>query len=154
MEPLPQTRVVVQPNLSPDQLFDFYCRNGICDVASGKAMASRILSHPHVIVGAFSGDELVALARATFDGLGAAIMEISLDLRWQGPTQHENGSLVEQDPHGLGAAVARRLLDELEHLGADFIAAYVVQGTEETFYHSIGLKKNAGHVVYTRHRRP
>jgi hypothetical protein len=77
----------------------------------------------------------------------------SADLRWQGPTQYENSSLVEQDPHGLGAAVARRLLDELEHLGADFIAAYVVQGIEETFYHSIGLKKNAGHLVCTRDRR-
>jgi hypothetical protein len=81
-------------------------------------------------------------------------MEISVDLRWQGVTPHANGSLVERDPHGLGGAVARRLLQELERIGATFVTGYIVQGVEEEFYKDIGLVENVGHLVYCRDRRP
>jgi len=154
MEELPETRIVVGPELSADQLFDFYQRNDICEVGYGKETATRILHHPHVMVGAFAGQHLVALARATFDGLGADIVELSVDLRWQGSTRHETGALVESDPYGLGAAVAGRLLEELERLGVSFISACVVEGVEEEFYKSIGLVENVGHRVYCRDRRP
>ena len=88
---LPEARVVVSPELTADELFRFYERNNICEVGFGKEVAARILDHPHVIVAAFAGDELIGLARATFDGLSAAVMELSLDVRWQGRGPDANG---------------------------------------------------------------
>lgn len=154
MEHLPETRIVVDPTMTPDQLFDFYVRNNICEVGYGKQTATRILDHPHVIVAAFAGQELVGLARATFDGLCAAVMEFSLDLRWQGSTPHANGSLVEADPHGLGAELGRGLLDELDRRGSTFVTAYIVQGSEDAFYSSVGFIENSVHVVYYIDQRP
>lgn len=151
-EPPPEAEVVVAPELTAGQLFDFYERNNICEVGHGKETAVRILHHPHVIVGAFAGSQLVGLARATFDGLSAAIMEFSLDLRWQGGGT--NGSLLEGDPFGLGARLGRALLAELDRLGSTFVTAYIVAGTEERFYESLGFTANVGHHVYCIDQRP
>src|SRR4051812_9108044 len=115
METLRQLTIRVDPQLTADELFAFYERNNICEVGFGKEGVTRILQHPHVMVAAFDGDELVALARATFDGLSAHVMEFSVDLRWQGETRHRNGSLVEADPKGVGLALGRRLLARLIH---------------------------------------
>ena len=149
---LSETSIVVSPSLTADQLFDFYQRNNICEVGLGKEIAARILDHPHVVVGAFAGDELVGLARATFDGLSAAIMEFSLDLRWQ--RAGANGSLMEGDAFGLGARLGRVLLGELKQLGSRFISGYIVQGLEQAFYESLGFKENGGHLVYYIDERP
>ncbi len=62
---LPQTRIVVGPPLTPDELFGFYKRNNICEVRLGRDVVARILEHPHVIVAAFADRELIGLARAT-----------------------------------------------------------------------------------------
>ncbi|HEV2669031.1 MAG TPA: hypothetical protein VG324_29215 [Blastocatellia bacterium] len=77
----------VNPALTADDLFAFYERNNICEVGFGKETAARVLRHPHLIVAAYADGELVGLARATFDGLSAHVMEISLDLRLQGGDQ-------------------------------------------------------------------
>lgn len=106
------------------------------------------------MVAALDGDELVALARATFDGLSAHVMELSVDLRWQGETLHRNGSLVESDPKGLGLALAQRLLDELDARGCTFVSAYIVSGCEDPFYDSLGFCENEGHSVVCLDRRP
>lgn len=148
----PETTIVVGPSLTADQLFDFYERNGICEAGFGRDVAARILEHPHVVVGAFASDELVGLARATFDGLSAAIMEFALDLRWQ--TCGGNGSLMEGDAFGLGARLGRALLAELERLGSTFVSAYVARGVEEAFYEALGFEENSGHAVYVVDRRP
>jgi hypothetical protein len=152
MTRLPETSVVVGPALTADQLFDFYQRNNICEVGFGKDVAARILDHPHVVVGAFAGDELVGLARATFDGLSAAIMELPLDLRWR--RAGTNGSLMEGDAFGLGVRLGRALLDELERLGSTFVSGYVVHGVEQVFYESLGFRENEGHLVYCVDTRP
>jgi len=146
--------IEVNPKLTADQLFDFYSRNDICEVKFGKETAARILAHPHLIVAAFAGDELVGLARATFDGLSAHVMEFSLDLRWQGKTRYENGSLIESDPEGLGRALGRRLLAELQRLGCTFVSGYIVRGCEEEFYQSMGFRENEGHAVFIIDQRP
>ena len=146
--------IEVNPPLSPDQLFEFYARNGICEARYGKATAARILDHPHLIVAAFEGGELVGLARATFDGLSAHVMELSVDLRWQGKTRHRNGSLVEDDPKGLGTAMGSRLLRELSERGCRFVSGYIVAGREGSFYASLGFRENAGQVVYCIDERP
>ncbi len=120
----------------------------------GKEVAARILDHPHVVVAAFAGDELVGLARATFDGLAAAIMELSLDVRWQGRGPDTNGSLMEGDPFGVGADLGHALLAELERLGSTFVSGYVVERAEEPFYTSIGFTRTEGHLVYGIDERP
>jgi hypothetical protein len=150
--PLP--RIQVNPRLTADQLFDFYRRNDICEVGFGKEVAARILDHPHVIVAALDGDGLVGLARATFDGLSAHVMELSIDLRWQGRTRYGNGSLVESDARGLGRALGQHLLAELESRGCTFISAHVVDDCEPEFYRSLGLRRNDGHSVYIIDKRP
>lgn len=147
--------IVVNAPLTRDQLFDFYERNDICERHYGKDVATRVLDHPHLIVAALAGDELVGLARATFDGLAAHVMEFSLDLRWQGePSRYRNGSLIEDDPEGLGRALGEALLGELRRLGCDFVSVYLVEDCEERFYESIGFVPNTGHATYYIDRRP
>jgi hypothetical protein len=145
----------VNPALTADELFRFYERNDICEVGFGKETAAKVLQYPHLIVAAFAGDELVGLARATFDGLSAHVMEFSLDLRCQGgKTRHANGSLVEADDSGVGRRLGERLLNELEAMGASFITGYIVANCEEWFYQSLGFRENEGHLVYYIDKRP
>jgi hypothetical protein len=144
----------VNPSLAAEQLFGFYQRNHICEAGFGKEMAARILDHPHLIVAAFDRDELIGLARATFDGLSAQVMEFSIDLRWQGSTRHGNGSLMESDAKGLGRALGEALLAELDRRGCTFVTSYIVTGCEERFYESLGFRANAGHSVFCIDKRP
>jgi hypothetical protein len=146
--------IELNPHLTSDQLFDFYSRNEICEVGFGKDGASRILDYPQVMVAALLGAELVGLARATFDGLSAHIMEFSLDLRWQGENRHGNGSLVESDPHGLAASMGNQLLAELERLGCSFVSGYIVAGTENGFYEALGFRENEDHLAICIDKRP
>ena len=110
--------------------------------------------NPHAIVAAFHQGELIGLARATFDGLSAHVMEFSLDLRWQGQTRHKNGSLMEADPQGLGRMLGERLLQELSRQGCTFLTGYIVDGCEEGFYESLGFRENLGHRVFYIDKRP
>lgn len=145
----------VNPALTADDLFAFYERNNICEVGFGKETATRVLRHPHLIVAAYAGSELVGLARATFDGLSAHVMEFSLDLRFQGrDAKYANGSLIESDNSDVGRRLGERLLNELEEMGASFITCYIVADCEERFYQSLGFRENEGHLVYCRDKRP
>lgn len=148
-------RILVNPKITPDQLFSFYERNDICETGFGKNVASRVLDHSSLIIGAFEGDRLVGIARAMFDGLSAAIMEFCLELKYQGNRlKYNNGSLIEKDPLGLGKRIGRILIDELIKMGATFITVYIVENCEEEFHKSIGFKDNTGHLVYYINRRP
>lgn len=148
-------RILVNPEITPDQLFSFYERNDICETGFGKEVAARVLSHSSLIVGAFAQDRLVGIARAMFDGLSADIMELSLDLKYQGDAlRYGCGSLVERDPSGLGRRIGKTLLDELIKMGATFITACIVEQCEESFYESLGFRHNVGHRVYYVERRP
>src|SRR5215475_1541248 len=145
----------VNPTLTADELFAFYERNNICEVGFGKEKAARVLQHPHLIVAAYEGGELVGLARAMFDGLSAHVMEFSLDLRRQGgDPSYANGSLIESDNNGVGRRLGERLLNELEAMGASFITCYIVANCEEQFYQSLGFRENEGHLVYCIDKRP
>jgi hypothetical protein len=145
----------VNPSLTADQLFNFYQRNNICEVGFGKEMAAKILKHPHLIVVAFVDDEMIGIARATFDGLSAHIMEFSMDLRYQGGSRkYTNGSLIEADGEGVGRQLGERLLSELMAMGAAFITCYIVANCEETFYQTLGFQENEGHIVYYIDKRP
>ena len=154
MDESPPQQIEVNPPLTAEQVFDFYRRNGIREVGFGKDVAARILDHPHLIIAAFDRGQLIGLARATFDGLAAHIMEFSRDLRWQGQTRHENGSLLEADPKGLGRAMGERLLRELRQRGCSFVTGFIVDGCEEPFYASLGFGQNVGHSVFYIDERP
>jgi len=147
--------IQVNPPLTTDDLFAFYERNNICEVGFGKETAAKILRYPHLIVAAHAGGELVGLARATFDGLSAHVMEFSLDLRLQGgDPRRANGSLIEADNSGVGRRLGERLLNELEAMGVSFITCYIVADCEERFYQSLGFRENEGHLVYYIDKRP
>ena len=147
--------IQVNPKLTADALFAFYERNDICEVGFGKETAAKILEHPHLIVAALADEELIGLARATFDGLSAHIMEFSVALRYQGGApKYANGSLMEADESGVGKSLGACLLRELEAMGATFITGYIVADCEEAFYASLGFKENEGHLVYHIDKRP
>lgn len=146
--------IELSTQISEEALFGFYVRNGICEAAYGREKATRVLRHPHVVVGAFSGATLVGVARATFDGLAAAIMELSLALALQGANAHANGSLVETDPHGVGRRLGEALLHELRRQGCEFVTVYPVEGIEEDFYRTLGFSPNLGHAAYHLDERP
>lgn len=148
-------RILVNPKITPEQLFSFYERNDICEKEFGKEVASRVLDHSSLIIGAFEGDRLVGIARAMFDGCSATIMEFSLELKYQGnELKHNNGSLIEKDKSGLGRKMGKILIDELIKMRATFITVYIVENCEERFYPSIGFEHNTGHLVYYMERRP
>ena len=155
MTPQSHIDIRVNPTITADELFDFYERNDICEVGFGKEVAARILKHPHLIVAAFAEAELIGLARATFDGLSAHIMEFSVDIRYQGDNlKYNNGSLMESDNSGVGNLLGEYLLRELEEMGITFITGYIVANCEESFYRSIGFDENEGHLVYYIDKRP
>lgn len=147
--------ISVNPPITPAQLFAFYERNHICEAGFGPDVAARVLQHTALCVAAFRGDELVGLARATFDGLSAQVMELSLDLELQGsPGRHANGSLMEHDGSGVGRQLGTRMIDELRRMGATFISVSIVGGCEEPFYESLGFCENTGHKDYIIDERP
>lgn len=147
--------ISINPPITPAQLFAFYQRNQICEVGFGPEVAARVLEHSALCVAAFRGEQLVGLARATFDGLSAQVMELSLDLELQGPAgQHANGSLMEHDRSGVGRELGGRLIEELRRMGATFISMSIVAGCEEPFYESLGFCENTGHKDYILDERP
>jgi len=150
-----EVQILVNPKITADQLFSFYERNDICEEGLGKEVASRVLKHSSLIVGAFEGDKLVGIARAMFDGCSANISEFSLELEYQGEgLKYDNGSLIEKDSHGIGKRMGKVLIEELLGMGATFIDYYLVEDCEEDFFQSIGFEHNTGHLVYYIDRRP
>ncbi len=148
-------KIIVNPQITADQLWDFYVRNDICEVGFGKETSAIPLKHSSLIVGAFYEDKLVGIARAMFDGLSAVIMEFCLELELQGNNlEYCNGSLIEKDTFDIGKQMGDIFLKELRAMGANFIFLYIVQDCEENFYKSIGFKENKGHLCYCIDERP
>lgn len=148
-------RIAYMPDITEDQLWDFYVRNDICEVGYGKETAVIPLKYNPYIVGAFCEDKLVGIIRATFDGLTADIKEFCLECELQGDNlKYNNGSLIEKDTYGIAQKMGRLLIDELRKLGNTFITGYIVEGLEEDAYKAIGLEHNTGHLVYYRDERP
>jgi hypothetical protein len=147
--------ILINPDITADQLFSFYQRNHICEEGYGKERASIPLNNSSLIVGAFEGDKLVGIARAMFDGLSAVIMEFCVELEYQGKNlEYENGSLIGKDDSGLGKKIGEVLIGELFKMGADFISCDIFGDYEENFYESLGFEHITGHVAYYIDRRP
>ena len=80
------------PEITEDQLWDFYVRNNLCEGGYGKETAVIPLKYNPYVVGAFYQDKLVGIIRATFDGLTADIKEFCLECELQGESlKHNNG---------------------------------------------------------------
>ncbi len=148
--------VVLNPRITPEQLFDFYRKNDICEKGFGQVVAARVLDHSDLIVGAFCGDELVGFGRALFDGLSGYIVELCVDLECQGDTpRFSNGSLIESDALGAGKAVGEMLTRELLAMGAFFVSTTALAGIfEEELYRDLGFRLNEGSREYIIDRRP
>ena len=148
-------KILVNPEITADQLFSFYQRNHICEEGYGKELACKPLYNSSLIVGAFEGDKLVGIARAMFDGLSAAIMEFCVELEYQGENlEYENGSLIGKDDFGLGKRVGEVLINELFKMGADFISYDIVKDYEEAFYESLGFEPLSNALIYYIDKRP
>ncbi len=149
-------RIAVRPTITPDQLFTFYEKNDICEKGYGREMAAKPLTRSSLVVGAFSGDQLVGIVRAMFDGLAANLVEVCLDLELQGVEEpiYSNGSLIEGDAFGVGRRLVAAAVEELSAMGADFISIQALEDVEEEFYRALGFKLNAGHLDYIIDRRP
>jgi len=148
-------RLVLNPTIPPPQLHAFYVKNNVCEAGYGVEAAARPLCHAAVVVAVYCRDELIALARASFDGLAASIDEFCVATAWQGPDLvYGNGSLIEKDEFGVGQRVGEMLLAELERMGADFVSTNCLEGVEEEFYRGLGLRLNPGSVEYVIDRRP
>jgi hypothetical protein len=90
-----------------------------------------------------------------FDGLSADIMEFCLECELQGDNlKYKNGSIIENDNYGIAKQMGELLITELRKQGNTFVTAYIVEGTEESVYTSIGLKHNTGHLVFIKDDRP
>ena len=147
-------QIQINPAISSDQLFDFYTRNNICEAGFGKDLAAKVLGASALIVAAFDDHRLVGIARATFDGLTAAVMELSLACHLQGDgLVYQNGSLIEKDASGVGRTLGQAFVDELLDLGATFIFV-PIEPCEADFYRSIGFKENTGQMSFFIDRRP
>ncbi len=155
MKNLDNVEIMVNPDITDDQLFSFYQRNHICEEGYGKELACKPLQHSSLIIGAFEEGKLVGIARAMFDGLAGVIMEFCLDLEYQGTNlEYENGSLIGKDEHELGKRIGEVLIGELYEMGADFISCFIVEDYEEKFYDSLGFVPNTGHLTYHIDKRP
>ena len=155
MTDIDNIKILVNPDITPDQLFSFYQRNHICEEGYGKELPCKPLYNSSLIVGAFEGDKLVGIARAMFDGLSAVIWEFCVELEYQGEDLDiVNGSLIGKDDSGLGKKIGEVLINELFKMGANFISCDIVQDYEECFYESLRLEHNAGHLVYYIDKRP
>lgn len=148
-------RILVNPDITADQLFSFYQRNHICEEGYGKELACKPLYNSSLIVGAFEGDKLVGIARAMFDGLSAVIMEFCVELEYQGENlEYENGSLIGKDDYRLGTRIGEVFLNELLKMGADFISYDIVKDCEEGFFESLGFEHLSNALIYHIDNRP
>ena len=155
MTKIDNIRILVNPDITADQLFSFYQRNHICEEGYGKELACKPLYNSSLIVGAFEGDKLVGIARAMFDGLSATIMEFCLELEYQGENlEYGNGSLIGKDDFGLGKRIGEVLINELFKMGADFVSCDIVKDYEERFYESLGFEPLSNALIYHIDKRP
>ena len=155
MPKINRIEIFVNPEITPDQLWDFYVRNHICEEGYGKDLACRPLRHSSLIVGAFEDDKLIGISRAMFDGLSASIMEFSLDLEYQGnKIAYRNGSLIGNDIEGIGLKMGKILLDELDKMGAFFISYSVLRNYEELFFQLLGFESHGDAISYVIDKRP
>ena len=148
-------KILLNPEISEDQLWDFYARNDMYEAQCyDKKTAAILLKKSDIIIGAFYEIELVGIIRAIHDGLDAKICEFSLELELQGPNRCQNGALIESDQYGIAKKMGLMMIEELQKAGIYFIGYGVEDGIDNWLAESIGLTKSDGHVEYILDNRP
>ena len=147
--------IKVNPDITPDELYEFYIENDICEKGYGREIATKPLKHNSIIVAAYDGQRMIGIADAMFNGIEAVIMEFCLAVDYQGDgLELDNGSMMEKDNKSVGRRMGEKLVEELHGMGAYFISAIVYEDLEKEFYESIGFGRNDGHVSYIIDTRP
>jgi len=115
-------KILLNPEISEDQLWSFYARNGMYEAECyDKKTAAIPLKNSDIIIGAFCGTDLVGIISAVHDGLDAHIMLFYLALELQGANQYENGALIESDKYGIAKKMGLMMIEELNKAGIYFI---------------------------------
>jgi len=147
--------IVINPQITPEELLEFYKKNDICEKGFDASIIVKPLNESSIIIAAYDVDRLVGITRAMFDGITAVIMEFCLDVEFQGNgLKLDNGSMMEKDNKSVGKQMGEILVEELHKMGAYFISATVCENLEKDFYESIGFIRNEGHVNYVIDTRP
>ena len=142
-------KILVNPEISEEQLWDFYVCNDICEAGYGdKKITAVPLINSSLVVGSFCKDKLVGIIRVIHDGLTANICECSLELELQGYNRHENGSLLENDKFGIAKQMWSLMKKELDNIGVNFISYVIAEDVEKSVAESFGLTENIGHREY------
>jgi len=148
-------RILVNPEITEDQLWSFYARNGLYEAQCyDKKTAALPMKNSELVIGAFHENELVGILTVLHDGLDANISLFYLSLELQGANRHECGALIESDPYGIAKKMGLMMVEELNKAGVYFISVVVVNGIENTIMESIGLTENKGHIEYIIDSRP
>ena len=148
-------KILLNPEISSDQLWRFYVRNNTHEVAYGdNETLAHPLKHTPLYIGAFHEQKLVGILRVLHDGLTALIVEFGLELALQGVDENECGFLIKGDKHGVAKRMGEMMMQELTQRGIDFVSFCVVEGVEEDFFRSLGLSENPGHKEYIWDNRP
>lgn len=143
-----------EPDLSPDELWDFYVENNCCETRYDKETATSVLRKTDVIVTARDKGKLVGVARAVTDGLTAWIGELSIALSHQGPgATNGTGALAEDDAREVGKNLGTVLVDILLSHGVGFIDTGAYK-TEVKTYESAGFVVKQDHVNVFIDKRP
>lgn len=93
--------------------------------------------------------KLIGIARGVFDGVRGYFTECKLDPAYQGPAcVTKRDGRIEDDLHGIGMEMGRRVLEKLFTAGARKVDV-VAWGTEIDFCSDLGFKKQGGLVGMT-----
>jgi len=148
-------KILVNPEISVDQLWSFYARNGLYEAQCyDKQTAATSLKNSELVIGAFIGNELVGLLTVLHDGLDAKISIFYLALDLQVDNRYECGGVIENDPYDVARKMGLMMVDELNKIGIYFISYTAVSGKEDKLMESIGFTENKGHIEYIIDSRP
>ena len=142
-----------EPDLNPQELWDFYAQNNCCETRYTFEQATSVIGKSDVVVTARDKGKFVGVTRAVTDGLDASIMELSVAPSHQGEKAAHGAPLVEDDAFGVGKRLADVLVEVLLARGVYFIQGYVYK-TEVEFYRSAGFSVNTDHYPMYIDRRP
>jgi len=147
-------KILVNPLLTKDQLFDFYVRNGLYEAECyDTKKISVLLKKSDLIIGALYENDLVGVLRVVHDGLDAFVCEFGLELELQGEDNSGCGALILNDPYGIAKQMGLIMKEELNKQGIYFISYIAVTDVEEKIATAIGFEENTGHKQFIIDKR-
>ena len=129
-----------------DELVEFYNRQNHATTQSRDKLR-RMMENTFCVVSARRSGQLIGIARGVTDGLWGRLAECKLDPAYQGPACiTRTDGRIEHDSEGIGAEMARRVIDALRGYGVERIDA-LAYGTEVDFCEELGFRKMRGVVA-------